>query len=233
MRSATAAAASEPATGTSGEPRQALASTRDVRLRATATALVRLGTGATDDPADLLDIGIGDGQHDVELGLVSDVAIGRAFVSLGARYGIQLAGDVDVRAPIVGEVLVPAEALLTVSRDPGDYLEVEVTPRYALGRHVSIGVQYRYRSKAADSFDVPDDEALAAALAHATEAHEHRLGAGITLSTLADWARGRVGVPLEVSYLHSRIVSGGGMLTNRATRDEVMVRLYLGLFGRR
>lgn len=216
-----------------GAPREALTSAGRVRMRATATALVRLGTGATDDPNDLLDIGIGDGQHDVELGLVSDVAVGRVFVTVGARYGIQLAGDVEVRASASNDVLVPPEALITVSRDPGDYLELEVTPRYALGRHLSVGAQYHYRTKGADHYDVPGDEALAAALERTTEAYEHRVGAGITLSTLADWARGRVGVPLEVSYLHSRVVSGGGMLTNRTGRDEVMVRLYLGLFGRR
>ena len=58
------------------------------RFRASLLALARLGTARTDDPDDLLDLGIGDGQHDVEVGVVGDVAIGRAFVSASARYGV-------------------------------------------------------------------------------------------------------------------------------------------------
>ncbi|HEY0970281.1 MAG TPA: hypothetical protein VGE02_04810 [Gemmatimonadales bacterium] len=215
-----------------GEAAAAATTTRSPRLRATATALVRLGTGATDDPNDLLDVGIGDGQHDVELGLVSDLAIGRAFVTVGARYGVQMSGDVDLRVPAAGEVLPPAASLTTASRDPGDYLEVEVTPRWAFGRHIAIGAQYRYRSKGADTYGGLD-EVAAEALGRGTEAHEHRLGAGVTLSTLSDWARRGRGVPLEVSYLHSRTIGGAGMLTERESRDEVMVRVYVGLFGSR
>lgn len=218
--------------GFGADAAQAVTGAGRVRYRATATALVRLATGATDDPDDLLDIGIGDGQHDVELGMVGDVAIGRVFVSAAARYGLQLAGDMDVR--VAGDqLLIPAESRMRVSRDPGDYLELEVTPRYAFGELISIGAQYRYRGKGADSFDGLADDGAASVLERASEAYEHRVGAGVTLSTLSAWARGRVGAPLEVSYLHSRTVSGGGALTNRSRRDEVVLRLYLGLFGSR
>jgi hypothetical protein len=218
--------------GFGADPAIASAITPGVRLRAAMTALVRLGTATTDDPDDLVDIGIGDGQHDLELGVVGDLAIGRAFVSAAARYGVQLADQVELRVPTaVGEALVPAAQRALVDRDLGDYLELELTPRMSIGEFISVGAQYRYRSKASDAYTLPGTGAVDA-LATGTEAYEHRAGLGITLSTLSAWARGRIGAPMDVSYLHSRVVAGGGALTNRAARDEVAVRLYLGLFGR-
>ncbi|HEU4630857.1 MAG TPA: hypothetical protein VFS08_13985 [Gemmatimonadaceae bacterium] len=210
-------------------PRPALA------WRATLGALVRLGTGRPDDPANLLDVGIGDGQHDVELSALADLFAGRLGTSVVARYGMQLADERELRVPAGEEVVIPASATLTtVSRDLGDYVELELTPRYALTHFLGVAAHYRFRAKGADRYTSAGDGADPAALARlgaGTESREQILGGGLVLSTLAAVAAGEMRTPLEVWYRHTVTIAGRGTTAVHAQRDEVALRVYLDIFG--
>ena len=208
-------------------------------LRASVGALVRLGTGDPDLASNVLDIGTGDGQTDIEVRAAADVFTGRRFwTTVSARYGRQLADELPRRVPSVeGEVLVPAANLRTVQRDLGDYLVLDVSPRYAFSDFLAVGAHYSYRRKAEDRYTLsggdPSSAPLAlSALSFGSEGYEHRAGIGFALSTVRGWARDFTGVPVDVSYTHSRSIAGGGAQTAAATRDEVTIRVYLQPFGR-
>lgn len=207
--------------------------------RASVDGLVRLGTGKPADVDELLKIGTGDGQMDVEIGAVADLIVGRRFwTSAAVRYGIQMTGEQSIRLPnTAAESYLGDENVTRVRRDPGDYLELELTPRVSLGDFVSLSGSYRFRSQGMDALEVisgetdviPQSLDLAARRGEGTE---HRVGIGVTISTISAYAARRVRMPLDISYLHSRSVAGSGMGTAKLTRDEVLLRIYLSAFGR-
>ena len=208
------------------------------RVRLALTALVRLPTGEPDDPLDPLDVGTGDGQTDVEVGVATDVLRGRRFVgSLAARYGVQLAHELDRAVPI-GGAFSTATAVAAVRRDLGDYLELELTPRYALNDYLTLGVHYRFRAKGEDAYEplavaTPDvDDAAVAALGLGTDTRQHVVGGGIVFSTLPAYAQGRARWPVDVALRRTITAAGAGRLAERYTRDELMLRVYLTPFGR-
>ncbi|HEX6632073.1 MAG TPA: hypothetical protein VF048_13325 [Gemmatimonadaceae bacterium] len=201
--------------------------------RAAVGALVRLGTGRPDDPASLLDVGVGDGQTDLEVQAVTDLFTGRFATSLGARYGVQLADQREMRVPsAAGAVLPDAASLMLVDRDLGDYLELELTPRFALNRFIALAGHYRIRDKGADSYSAADGSGALPLLSAGSEGREQVVGGGIVLSTLAAYAMGEMRTPLEVWYRHTATIAGRGTQAVRAQRDEVALRVYLDLFGR-
>lgn len=208
--------------------------------RASVDGLVRLGTGKPADAEKLLSVGTGDGQMDVEVGAVADLLFGRRFwASAAVRYGVQMAGEQTVRVPsFIGEGYVPDASIARVRRDPGDYMVAELTPRVSLGDFVSLSASYRFRHQGADAVKLAGATADAAPLpldilGRSFEGSEHRVGLGLMVSTISAYAAGRVNLPLDVSYLHSRTVAGSGMATPKLTRDEIMLRVYLSAFGRR
>lgn len=207
--------------------------------RASLDGLVRLGTGKPARADDLLNVGTGDGQMDVEIGAVADLIFGRRFwASAAVRYGIQMAGEQDIRVPQTAEEsYVSDENVTRLRRDPGDYVELALIPRVSLGDFVSLSGSYRFRSQGSDVLEVisgqPDVIPQSLDLiARRGEGTEHRVGLGLTVSTISAYAAGRIGLPLDISYVHSRSVAGSGMGTPKLTRDEVLLRIYLSAFGR-
>ncbi len=207
--------------------------------RASLDGLVRLGTGKPANAEELLSIGTGDGQMDVEVGAVADLIFGRRFwTSIAVRYGIQMAGEQSIRLPqSAEESYVGDENITLVRRDPGDYLQLELTPRVSLGDFVSLSGSYRFRSQGVDALELISGEADVIPqsidlMARRGEGTEHRVGIGVTVSTISAYAAGRVRMPLDISYVHSRSVAGSGIGTVKLTRDEVLLRIYLSAFGR-
>jgi hypothetical protein len=87
-----------------------------------------------------------------------------------------------------------------------------VTPRYVPNDEFSLSVQYRYRSKGADSYsgtfqtNSADGTPLsldAATLGEATEQTEQRLGFAVTYSTVRGYTRRTARWPLELSFMHT------------------------------
>ena len=208
-------------------------------MRASADALVRLPVGNGPRAERLIDVGTGDGHTTVELGGVADLLVGRRFwASAALHYGLRLAGDETVRLPsTAGEAYLAASSEQVVSRDPGDYLRLEITPRVTLGDFVSVSLPYQYRTVQADRTTVPLSAAQAPVavdvLDRAARGSVHRLGVGLTLSTLSSYAAGHVGAPLDVSYMHLETLRGAGGSTASSSIDAIQLRLYLAAFGRR
>lgn len=201
-----------------------------VALRLAVGGVFRYGRNSADSLNTPLDIGIGDGQNDLEGRAWLDVGFGsRVAVSLAGRYGVQQADEPEMAFP----GMLPG----VVERDLGDYIQLEASPRVAIGSSLALAGFWSMHRKEEDTFTgtlsggdgFPVD---AAALAIGTEAREQRAGAGIVFSTLDAYGRGRTSFPLDFSYLYTRTVSGAGRLTMHRAEHRIMGRFYLGLFGK-
>ena len=212
-----------------------------VRFRLAIGGLARLGTGQAERPDDILDIGTGDGQTDVEGSGAADIAVGRRFwASFIARRGVQLADEKDFRIPdIARNPFQAAYREQTVSRDLGDYIELDATPRFVYNDYLSASLQWSYRRKAQDqytgTFTTENTEGTpvtldAGILGVGTQQSEQRVGGGASFSTLRAYDRGRARIPIEIQLLHWQTVSGSGYAPKQFS-TQLQLRYYTRLFG--
>ena len=202
---------------------------------------MRFGTAQVDRPDDLVDVGTGDGQTDIEASGYADLVFTRRlWMSAIARYGVQMEDALPLRIPNVPRnPYLMAYREQQVTRDLGDYLVLEATPRYVYNDYLSVTAQWSYRRKGEDTytgmFTVQGPDSLpvnldASVLGIDTEQTEQMVGAGLSFSTLRAYDRGRSRLPLEVQFLHTQSLSGSGYSTKRFT-SQVQVRFYTKLFG--
>ncbi|MFI5244243.1 MAG: hypothetical protein ACHQQR_03390 [Gemmatimonadales bacterium] len=203
----------------------------------------RLGTGRLDAPDNFIDLGTGDHQNDVEIRSWTDLLYGSHFwMSLVARYNVQMADERVMRiTDSPHQPIAAAYRQETVKRDLGDEFNLEVTPRWALNDYVGLAGQYSYRRKFSDAYTgrftvtnlVGEQIAIdAATLDLNTEAREHRLGLGVTYSTVAAFEQKKTRVPVEITYFHTQTTLGSGGSVPKMTLDRVEVRWYWRVFGR-
>ncbi|HVE80406.1 MAG TPA: hypothetical protein VNA89_16185 [Gemmatimonadaceae bacterium] len=216
-----------------------------VNLRLAVGGAFRAATRLGDVRPGLFDLLTSDGQNDVEARVWADVLFGRrAWATIAGRYTWQLPDEESVRIRDAPDLVFPAAYReRVVDRDLGDYYEVEVTPRFALGRALTLAGHYQFRRKAADShrgqFVVPASETDegadvvldASTLDAETEVTLQRVGLGFSYSNAANYTRRRARFPVEVSYLHLETIAGEGGNVPRARSDRIQLRFYTRLFG--
>lgn len=220
-------------------------------IRFAVGGLVRLATGKADVPFNLIDIGTGDGQRDIEGHALLDLMLGRRFgVSVASRYTRQLEDQVVLRIPeFAGAPFTLANRERLVDRDLGDIVQLEIKPRLAFGEYLAVGGYFAFIRKSSDRHTTalgipppqeaellePDELPVldASVLDFGTEFRERRAGFAIAFSSLAAHARGRARFPFELSYVHLRTTGGTGGLVPIAREDRVQMRIYGRLWGRR
>ena len=205
-------------------------------VRAAVGATFRLGSGRADDPDHLADIASGDGQHDVELRTQWDLRVGSSVaLGFGGRYVVQLADREIVRITGPHQPFAAYWRRHEVERDLGDVVDVQVTPRIAVGSFFSVMAQYRARRKAEDRhtgrFNVTDDfgEPVtldASILDEETEQREDRVSIGLGYSTLTSVARRRARVPLEIFLQYGESIRGSGGKTPKVSVGVMQVRVF-------
>ena len=221
--------------------------------RSAVTGLIRFGTGQTDSPDNFIDVGTGGGQNDLELRSANDLLFGNHFwVSLTGRAVRQLKDDQTVRISDSPEKTLTAfYRRQKVQRDLGDYVEFEANPRYAINDYFQVTGHYFFRKKAEDKYSgrfeidtlvtgfndptspVPGKFVIdASTLNLETEQVEHRLGAGLSFSTIAAFEKGTSKIPLEITYLHFQTTRANGGNVPKLFADQVQLRVYARLFGK-
>jgi hypothetical protein len=214
-----------------------------LHVRSALTGLVRFGTGTPAHASHQLAIGTGDGQTDIEAASQWDFIFGRRFwMSLVGRYVRQLPTTRIVRVASRDNPFEPAE-LENVRIEPGNYYELEATPRLALGQHFMVGARYLHRHDAASTFTAAsggspggtaDPSVLDVESSSATV-----YGFGVVYSSVASYAAGRTSIPLEVSFRYSRTdrwldgVPPSVLVEPERSTFAVGLRLYARLWGRR
>jgi hypothetical protein len=112
-----------------------------------------------------------------------------------------------------------------------------------LTEYFALSAQYYYRNKGQDRYTgtFTVDSATtgygpvtldASTLDRETEAREHRVGGGVSFSTLAAFDQGRSRLPVEITYFHFQTVGGSGGNVPKLFGDQLQVRVYFRLFGR-
>jgi hypothetical protein len=212
--------------------------------RAALTLAFRAGTGEPDTPTNFADIGTGTGANAVSVRASTDFLFGGHFwTSVIGRYTNQLPDRQTMRIiDTPNRRLAAAWRQRDVDRDLGDFFELEVNPRWVVNDFFSVSSHYLYRHKAEDkytgTFTVPaattgysDVTLNASTLNLETEAREHRLGGGVTFSTVAAFNKGKAKLPMEIFYTHFQTTKGEGGSMPKIFSDQVQLRIYLRIFG--
>ena len=201
-----------------------------LRLEIGAGALFRFGTGRTDSPRNFIDTGSGDGQYDIELSGFGTMSVGRRLSIVGDfTYGIQQPVQVLKRITAPERVFAPRTPNEQVVRwNPGDYMQLRISPRVNPTKEVAVAFDLRYFSKRADRYRSVDAAVGPdpASLDLETKQQSLEVGGGLVFSTVQS-GRGR---PIEARFLVQQAVSGSGGATPKTWRLVVGLRLYRGLW---
>lgn len=221
--------------------------------RSAVTGLVRFGTGQADSPDNFVDVGTGGGQNDLEIRSANDLLFGGHFwISLTGRAIRQLKDTKTMRISDRPErTLTAFWRRQNVQRDLGDYVEFEANPRYAINNYFQVTGHYFYRKKAEDKYTgrfeidtavtgysdptspVPGKIVIDASTLNLETAQvEHRMGAGLSYSTIAAFEQGKAKIPFEVTYLHFQTTLGNGGNVPKLFADQLQLRVYMRLFGK-
>jgi len=190
-----------------------------------AGVLVRLGTGTRDDPDIFLDLAGGDGQTDLEGRVFANVRSGRFGLWNDLRYGVQRPTTILRRIGPPDLVFVPAANRAVVRWTPGNYLQLELVPRYHVTDAIAFTLGYSLFTKGEDEYErigtpiqtngdgplpTPPSYTDEALLEVGTDRTLHELGGGIVFSSLGAAREGRARLPLEARLGVHWGVAGSG-----------------------
>ena len=224
-----------------GDPGQheRLALRNGVHIRSAIVGGALLGTGALLRPTDRFGIPTSDRERAIIAHSITDVTAGRHFFgSIVVRYEKPLADDVLVGLHVSDNPFAADSIPVLAHRQLGARYEVEITPRYQLGRYFSAGFQYRYRHGAQDAYTGSTTTFVngqpvtvdASTLDAGSELTEHRIGFGVVYSAVDAYTRNQSRIPIEVTFEHQKIVSVSG---NRP-KDSIYTfsfRIFKRLWG--
>ena len=203
--------------------------------------LVRLGTGTQGDPNRFLDLDPADGQVDAEGSVFGLVELGSRLGGWAhLRYGIQQEGTVIRRIAGPTEILPPLSRLALVNRKRGNYMDLQVNPRFYFTPEITFGVRYHLWAKGEDQHTLPPTDPEAPTLRdnpppeylnYETRETLQELGFSSTYSTLAANARGESPLPLLVRFTYLFPVAGAGGQTPKSGRFEAGLSIYRTLWG--
>lgn len=179
-----------------------------VHVRSALTGLVRLGTGDPAHTSRQLALGTGDGQTDVEAASQWDFIFGRRFwLSVAGRYVRQLPTTRIVRVAPRDDPFASAEQV-NARIEPGNYYELEATPRLSLGRHFMVGGRYTHRHDAATTYTAASGGTPGGAadpsILNVESSSATTYGFGVVYSSVASYVAGRTSIPVEVTLQYTR-----------------------------
>jgi len=202
--------------------------------RAVLTATVRLPTGRPSSADNFVDIGTGDGQTDVELGIEATFEPGNSIgVSFGASYTLQLAHTLNRRMTTPNAPLVPVSHRFLVKRDLGDVIRFSAYPTIRLSNIFRVFGSVHYFRKGRDSFSYPGSSPAGAPdialLEVETEMRALSYGGGIAYRS-DQTSRGQT-LPIEAGLNYRAAFSGSGGLTPKTNSMQLYLRLFFQAFG--
>jgi len=205
------------------------------RFRTTVGARLRIPLSEADAapylvPSSAMQQPIGDGQTDLEFGLWQDAQVGTWLWIVGsAQFTLQLADELVMRVRDPDHPFAYTDQERTVNRNLGDVFELRLSPRFRMNETISLGLEYKWRSKGSDEYTgegVPDPSPLASESSQS----RHRLGIGAYYRTTPRFAAGIANFPLEMSIVWQGSIAGGGGQTPASEIMTFNVRVPLQLF---
>jgi hypothetical protein len=204
-------------------------------LRSQVALTARLATGTTDSKDNFIDLATGTGERGIEVGLKNDLIAGKnLWFHVGARYGMLTADQLLRRVSPWYMPFAPLSSTALVQRKLGDYINIDLVPNWQLDDAFGVGIGWHYFHQAATTYSYvdPTDQARiglpADVLGQATEVTRMRVGAGVTFSTLARYARGRARLPYRVTWSYNATLYGRGGQVPKDGVMQVMIQAYIG-----
>lgn len=210
--------------------------------RSTLTALVTLPTGQPASPTNPLDIGTGRGT--MQIG-------GRfaAYLQMGRRLGLQADGEYlkptgktkTGAFPLGAGLPFPPNTSSAYPYTPGAITHLEVAPRFIITHQFGVNAIYDYTNVAANTYAAgslvsPAFGAQQAAVPTATwngvstaPGAQQAVGFGVTYSSVPEYDRPKVGLPIDVTFTHLEALTGAAGMP-KSWMDRIQLRFY---FGRR
>lgn len=204
-------------------------------VRSQVTGGFRFGTAGADRTDDAFDVPIGDGANALLARSTTDVVFNRWFWMSGTVRLVQPFADKAVlRQPLASDSAIFAPSIVnTATRTLGRRVEIEIAPRFVIGRFFGVSGGYLIRRHDADAYAFDANTALktdAQTIHGSNETYQAYL-VGLTFSTLASYVRNLSKWPVEVSFVHTEPLTGTGNAPAVAT-DRLALRIYTG-FPRR
>ena len=203
-------------------------------FRAVVEARMRFPTGLIDRSDDLNDVGTGSGHLAVGLKGTMDLGAGKWGVRVSGGYERSFARDVNRRVSSPLHPIAPASRLRTVTRQPGDLIDVAATPFFRLVPAIAVlgGIRLRRHAEDQVSYTRAADSipgVSASVLAEGTDWTLTTFLAGVSYQSPTAIAPGG-GFPIEASWtIEGPLKSSRGIVA----KDRVMrfqIRLYTRLF---
>jgi hypothetical protein len=182
---------------------------RDDKWRLAFTGGLRVPTGETDDPDNLLDTEFGTGAVAVLMRFHQDfIGLEKLMLDLTVKYDLVLPDQETVRVPNdVDLPLAPEANREKVDRDLGDILAVELFGDWGLSETWSVNALYVLASRQKDKVD--GDLGLAyESLEDETDWDYQSITAGVTYSTVSRYMEEKTGVPMDVSLSYETVFDG-------------------------
>ena len=173
------------------------------------TGGVRLPTGKTDDPDNLIDTEFGSGAAALLLRFNQDyVGIENLLLNLTLKYDWVLPDKETLRILDDPNLpLAPAANREKVDRDLGDTLAIELYGDWSVNESWSVSTLYTWAVRQKDEID--GNLGLAyESMEDETDADHQALTVGVTYSTVSRYLEEKTGVPLEVSFSYETIFAG-------------------------
>jgi hypothetical protein len=200
------------------------------RARASIQGLVRLPTALpqlTGMPGEILT----GSRFDIEGRGALDVRFSRRLASTftgqytlptGERNALFVANPFD---PYGAPTNIPGKW------KPTNMLQVTASPHITLGSFFSLDAHYALIRRGGESytFTYLDSTMIAPRFGtgFAREGNiEHRVGFGVSYSSVAQYMSGRMPVPIEMSYVHLETIASSGFVLPKMFSDQVQIRIY-------
>ena len=202
-----------------------------VRSRGMVQGLVRFPTALpqlTGLPGEILT----GGRFDVEGRGAFDIRFSRRLAASVSAQFTQPLGDRSVL--FVANPFDPygAPTNQTGRWKPTNVLAVTASPRLTFGGFFSVDADYAFIRRGGESYTfASSDSSLSIEPSFGTGfaregSLEHRLGFGVSYSSVAQYERGRMPIPIEMSFVHLETMGASGNVVPKMFSDQVQVRIY-------
>lgn len=204
-------------------------------VRAVLSTVVRLPTGFRDSPSNFTDIGTGDRQTDIQVGLDAALEPGSLVsLAMSGYYNLQMSDKLPRRMTSHHRPIQLAAYETSVSRDLGDVARVALFPAVRLAEGFTAYGSVDYYYKGTDKFSLVETSSLPT---DAPSVQELEIGSGIRQLNVGgglhfrSTGRSPADLPLEAGLLYYTSYRGSGGQAPKHRVINFYLRLFFRLFG--
>ncbi|MBK27087.1 MAG: hypothetical protein CME70_23990 [Halobacteriovorax sp.] len=184
----------------------------------TLVSALTLPTGKEANVDKVIDIGGGDGQLDLELGVAHDFYATKHFTfSVAAGHTIQFADTAAKRVPFTNTSSLSPDVDRSTFRDLGDISKAEIGAAWNY-HGINIGAGYALQYKQGDEYSGDQfSSARYDLLERETVQNMQSLQVNAGYDTISLFRAGKFFAPMKISVGHSRVLSGKNVVSSPMT----------------